>query len=111
MLLLIGATVVYAGVNDSVTCETSCPAGTRLTNIDVVDYNQAEAESGVFLYVTESCESFCEPIVPCILPNVPVVDASGFQCQPLPGLNSLPPVEDVDLSFGTAWDESQAVVE
>lgn len=110
-LLSLGiAAVVYAGANDRAECETLCPAGTRLSTIEDTEFAQAEAERGAFLYVTETCESFCEPIVPCITPNVPVVDAAGFRCQPLVGWSDFEPPDDVDMSFGDLWDEAQAEV-
>jgi len=101
---------VWANANDRAQCETACPSGTRLSTIEQTEYAQANAENGTFLYVTESCEAFCEPVVPCITPNVPVVDGSGFRCEPLPGVADFEPDSEVDLSFGDLWDASQAEV-
>ena len=104
------AAAVRAGANDQNSCSTECPAGTRLSTIEVTEFTQAEAENGTFLYVTESCETFCEPVVPCILPNVPIVDAAGFRCQPLAGLFEFEPIDEIDFSFAEAWDPAQASV-
>ena len=115
VLLFVAATAaiagtVYAGANDNSLCQGTCPEGTRLSNIEVTEYSQASAQNGTFVYVTEECEAYCEPVIPCILPNVPVVDSNGFRCEPLIGLSDFEPIDQIDFTFATSWDESQAAV-
>jgi hypothetical protein len=99
---------VWAGANDNVNCSVECPDGTRVSNIELSEFRRAEASNGTFLYASASCESFCEPIVPCVLPNVPVVTQAGFTCQPLVGLDDFEPVDEIDFTFTELWDEEQA---
>ncbi len=102
---------VRAGANEDLGCSVECPGGSRLSNIEVSEYNTEYARRGTFLYVEESCESFCEPIVPCVLPNVPVVTAEeGFACQPLVGLDAFEPIDDIDFSFAGSWNEAEASI-
>ena len=102
--IALSGVAVADQVNKDADCNTNCPEGTRLAEFDITEFAQAETENGAFLFVTETCESFCEPITPCVLPNVPVVDSSGFRCELLVGLSDFEPVDDLDLSWGLDWD-------
>lgn len=42
--------------------------------------------------------------MPGITPNVPVVDSSGFRCEPLPGVADFEPVDELDMRFGDWWN-------
>ena len=83
-------------------CTVQCPTGTRLVNINISEQAIASA-NGAFLVSRDRCESWCEPINRCITPNIPVVTADVFDCQPLPGFSGLKPDVEVDLGFGLLW--------
>lgn len=86
-------------------CTQQCPDGARIATFKTTASEiAADTFGGAFLYVTDGCETYCEPLTRCLPPNVPVVSQGAFQCQLLPGYTKLPAPETVDLSFGTLWD-------
>lgn len=87
-----------------VDCSVECPEGTKVLNFEVSTYEENYA-NGAFIYVENSCETACVPIIPCVRPNVPVVTADAFVCQGLEGLSDLEPPDEVDFSWMSSWDE------
>lgn len=88
-------------------CEVDCPDGTRLA--DFSENILRAAADGAFIWVEDSCEASCAPIVPCQWPNVPVVTPEqGFRCEPLSGFSAMEPDQEVDLSFGALFDPELA---
>ena len=86
-------------------CTPFCPAGSRLATFAKTERALAQDTfGGAFLYVKEGCETYCEPLIRCVPPNVPVVAQDDFRCQLLPGYSRLEAPDEVDLSFGTLWD-------
>mgnify|MGYP003332680641 CR=1 FL=1 len=96
----------------SVSCATECPAGTRKVSFSEAEYTDI-TNGGRFLYSeSQSCEAACEPLQPCVLPNVPEIVATEggteYRCSPLEGFSQIPAPSDLDLSFGSRWDPSLA---
>lgn len=88
-------------------CTQECPAGARVATFATDERTLAlDTFNGAFVYTKAGCETYCEPVMQCIAPNVPVVTADHYECQLLPRYDSFPAPADVDLSFGSAWDES-----
>jgi hypothetical protein len=91
-----------------VTCAQECPAGSRLATFATEEQTVAyDTFKGAYVYGKQGCETYCEPEIACVAPNVPVVTGDHFECQLLPLYDSFPKAEDVDLSFGSLWDEAQ----
>jgi hypothetical protein len=89
-------------------CTQECPAGTRIATFATDERTLAlDTFGGAFVYAKAGCETYCEPLMKCLAPNVPVVTAEDYECQLLPRYDSFPAAADVDLSFGALWDESR----
>lgn len=89
-------------------CSQSCPDGARVATFKTSASEIAlDTFGGAFLYVKNGCETYCEPLTRCLAPNVPVVSNGAFQCQLLPGYTKLEDPANVDLSFGSLWDETK----
>lgn len=82
-------------------CSEACPDGTRRATFD-----EAAAARGQQFYVQQSCETLCEPVQPCVPPNIPVVTADDYQCAPLEGFADIPAAADIDFSFALEWEPS-----
>ncbi len=88
-------------------CTQECPAGTRIATFATDERTLAlDTFSGAFVYTKAGCETYCEPVMQCMAPNVPVVTADHYESQLLPRYDSFPAAADVDLGFGSVWDES-----
>lgn len=88
-------------------CKQECPGGTRIATFATDERTLAlDTFSGAFVYTKSGCETYCEPVMRCAAPNVPVVTADHYECQLLPRYDSFPAPSEVDLSFGSLWDES-----
>ena len=81
-------------------CEDACPGGTRRVQIDQVSVERSDVFSWS---VGQSCEVWCEPELPCLPPNLPVVDAETYACRPQEGFSDIPLPSEVDTSFGLLW--------
>lgn len=85
-------------------CGDVCPDGTRRASFSDVNVSSTET----VIVVERSCETACEPITPCVAPNVPRVwvegDVSHYSCAPLPGMDGIPAARDVDLTFAGYWE-------
>jgi hypothetical protein len=93
-----------------VSCAEECPPGSRIATFAVEERQFAyDTFGGAFFYQKDQCETYCEPETTCEPPNVPVVTAEGMSCQLLPRYATFPHVDDVDLSFGSLWDEAKVV--
>lgn len=89
-------------------CTQECPAGTRIATFATDERTLAlDTFRGAFVYTKAGCETYCEPVMKCLAPNVPAVSADHYECQLLPRYDSFPAPADVDLSFGGVWDESR----
>ena len=93
-------------------CEAECPAGSRPVAIQET-LHTSFAAGGRFAYADAyQCESGCEPLQPCPLPNAPSIfvgddGTAEYVCAPLPGwTGALPDPATVDLSFGEAWNDA-----
>lgn len=115
-LLLLGCLEAHAAssepgvqqqAQDKPACAQECPGGTRIATFATDERTLAlDTFGGAFVYTKAGCETYCEPVMKCIAPNVPVVTADHYECQLLPRYDSFPAPADVDLSFGSLWDES-----
>jgi hypothetical protein len=98
---------VQRQAQDKPSCTQECPAGARIATFATDERTLALSTfSGGFVYTKSGCETYCEPVMKCIAPNVPVVTADHYECQLLPRYDSFPAAADVDLGFGAVWDES-----
>ena len=89
-------------------CKQECPAGSHIATFAVEERQFAyDTFGGAYFYQKDQCETYCEPDSVCEPPNVPVVTEEGFRCVLLPRYATFPKAEDVDLSFGTLWDETK----
>ncbi len=78
-------------------CDAQCPDGTekaKYTDVEIV-------LSDAFYVLDGECESVCEPISPCIWPNVPAISAAGYSCVPLPGYNDFPAPSEVPFGWAS----------
>lgn len=90
-----------------VTCIQECPPGTRIATFALEERKFAyDTFGGAFFYQKDRCETYCEPETTCEPPNVPTISDDGFTCQLLPRYATFPSVDEVDLSFGSLWDEA-----
>lgn len=83
-------------------CGQECPEGTRRASFDVV----VSGQGGVV--VGASCETYCEPIVTCLAPAVPVITKDSYACEPLAGFVSYEEDALVDWSFADLWANPNA---
>ena len=98
---------VQRQAQDKATCTQECPTGTRIATFATDERTLAlDTFGGAFVYTKAGCETYCEPLMKCMAPNVPVVTADHYECQLLPRYDSFPAPAQVDLSFGSLWDES-----
>jgi hypothetical protein len=88
-------------------CSLECPPGTKLLNFNSETFAE-DLNNGAFLLAEQDCETRCAPVTPCVRPNVPVVTATTYECQGLPGLSDIEPPAETDFAWMSVWDE-QAV--
>jgi len=85
---------------DELECSDACPEGTALASGSAL-------RSDSFQVLSSSCTATCDPIEPCLPPNVPVFEGSGeaiqFECRAQDGYGTLPRADDLDTQFGYAW--------
>ncbi len=82
-------------------CDAVCPDGTQQAEYSSLEILTTEA----FYTLDGECQSVCEPIAPCVWPNVPVISANAYGCMPLEGFVDFPETSQVD--FG--WADVPAV--
>lgn len=83
-----------------VECGDACPPGTALAASSTVRVDAVQV-------VSSECAATCNPIEPCLPPNVPAAWRSEgelfFECQALGGYGTLPDIDEIDTSFGETW--------
>lgn len=98
---------VQQQAQDRPSCTQECPAGSRIATFATDERTLAlDTFNGAFVYTKSGCETYCEPVMKCMAPNVPVITFDHYECQLLPRYDSFPAAAQVDLSFGSVWDES-----
>ena len=102
------ALLLFACGVDEVECSDACPEGSSLASGSAL-------RSDSFQVLAASCTATCDPIQPCLPPNVPVFEGSGesvrFECRAQDGYGTLPRADDLDTQYGYAWAPIPALLD